>query len=129
MENLSQTNRIDEWKRVLSKFSGYTSILAARKEYINYIDKQIYEKFKENYNKIIEDIQLDERRRKQNKKQRQKQQEKREKNVKNQYFHFLMNQLNIQAKNSKNKLAIINDLFRLLLKIKLHLLMYHNHSI
>ena len=41
MENLRKINKIDGWKRVLLKFSGYTSILAARKEYINYTDKQI----------------------------------------------------------------------------------------
>ena len=43
MENLRKINRIDGWKRVLLKFSGYTSNLAARQEYINYTDKQIYE--------------------------------------------------------------------------------------
>ena len=71
MENLRKINKIDGWKRVLLKFSGYTSISAARKEYINYTDNQIYEEFKENYNKTIEDIQLDERRRKQKEKQQE----------------------------------------------------------
>ena len=52
MENLRKINRIDGWKRVLLKFSGYTSILAARKEYINYTDNQIYEEFKESYQKM-----------------------------------------------------------------------------
>ena len=53
MENLRKINRIDGWKRVLLKFSGYSSITAAWKEYINYTDKQIYEEFKENYNKQL----------------------------------------------------------------------------
>ena len=66
MENSRKINKIVDWMRVLLKFSGYTSILAARKEYINYTDNQIYEEFKENYNKTIEDIQLDERRKNKN---------------------------------------------------------------
>ena len=64
MENLRKINRIDGWKRVLLNFSGYNSIIAARREYINYTDKEIYEEFKENYNKTIEEIQKNERNRK-----------------------------------------------------------------
>jgi hypothetical protein len=64
MENLRKINRIDGWKRVSSKFSGYSSITAARREYINYTDKEIYEEFKENYNKTVEEIQKNERNRK-----------------------------------------------------------------
>jgi len=61
MENLRKINRIDGWKRVLLNFSGYNSIIAARREYINYTDKEIYEEFKENYNKTIEEIQKNEK--------------------------------------------------------------------
>ena len=110
MENLRKINKIDGWKRVLLKFSGYSSILAARKEYINYTDKQIYEEFKENYNKTIEDIQLDERRRKQKEKQRQKQRERREQSIfpfSNDTIEYLGQKLKKQISDNKRPFKIV----------------------
>ena len=56
MAELRKINKVEGYKRVLLKFSGFKSIQDAKKEYPGLSNDKIYNQFLENWNELIDTI-------------------------------------------------------------------------